>query len=117
MELWGWLIGYVVLFALLHLGLYYVYVRRENGHTGSHEPDRSQSPSFGDPNRAQPRAAPRADRYPHRPEEYGDRDDPDEPSLERSLDGETIRCPHCGATNEADPTFTYCWHCISMLRQ
>ncbi|OVE85268.1 DUF7577 domain-containing protein [Natronolimnobius baerhuensis] len=115
MELWGWLIGYVLLFACLHLGLYYVYVRRESDHGDA--TDQSQTPSLTDPNRMQSQTAPRADRYPPRPEEYGDRDEPDESAPDRSLEGETIRCPHCGATNAADPTYTYCWRCISMLRQ
>ena len=112
MELWGWLIGYVVLFALLHLLLYYVYVRR------SDDSDRPQTPSLADPNRASsqsPRGPdPEPDHYPRAPDDVGDYDEPDERT---DLEGETIRCPHCGATNAADQTFTYCWRCISTLRQ
>lgn len=26
------------------------------------------------------------------------------------------RCPHCGAPNESDGTFTYCQHCAGSLR-
>ncbi|SDR40543.1 DUF7577 domain-containing protein [Natronobacterium texcoconense] len=105
MELWGWLIGYLALFALLHLILYYVYVRRGDG-------DGASSPSFADPNRASSPSSSGSDRYPH----AHDREDPGPPE-ERELDGETIRCPHCGAENAADQTFTYCWHCISTLRR
>ena len=103
MELWGWLVGYVILFALFHLVLYYVYVRRNDD-------DGSPSPSLVDGNRHGPRYASSPDRYP------GPADDVD---AERDVDpdGETVRCPHCGVRNEADRTFTYCWNCISTLRQ
>ncbi|THE65093.1 hypothetical protein D8Y22_07660 [Salinadaptatus halalkaliphilus] len=107
MELWGWLIGYVVLFALLHLVLYYVYVRGE-------ESDSAGTPSFADPNRAQSHSSPEPDRYPRTGDEVGDRGPTDD---DREFDGETIRCPHCGARNAADQTYTYCWHCISTLRR
>ncbi|TYL38498.1 hypothetical protein CV102_11900 [Natronococcus pandeyae] len=107
MELWGWLIGYVMLFALLHLLLYYVYVRREDG-------EGVQSPSFTDPGRTQSPSSPGPDHYPHAPDGVGD---PEELEEGIEFDGETIRCPHCGARNEADQTFTYCWNCISTLRQ
>ncbi|MFU8868766.1 hypothetical protein [Natronococcus sp.] len=107
MELWGWLVGYVVLFALLHLLLYYVYVRREDG-------DGVQSPSVADPGRGQSRSSPGSDRYSSSPDGVGDTD---EGEAETDVDGETIRCPHCGSRNDADRTFTYCWNCISGLRQ
>ncbi|AFZ73192.1 DUF7577 domain-containing protein [Natronobacterium gregoryi] len=105
MELWGWLVGYLLLFVLLHLILYYVYLHRDNG-------DRTGSPSFADPNRAGSPSSPGPDRY-SSPHDREDREEPDE----REFDGETIRCPHCGARNAADQTFTYCWHCISTLRR
>lgn len=28
----------------------------------------------------------------------------------------TVTCPHCGATNEADPVYTYCRNCGGELR-
>ncbi|WP_049920248.1 DUF7577 domain-containing protein [Halobiforma nitratireducens] len=110
MELWGWLIGYLLLFALLHLILYYVYVRRDDGNSNG---DGTGSPSFADPNRASSPSSPGPDGYPNS-REYDDRDPPDD---ERDLEGETIRCPHCGARNAADQTYTYCWHCVSTLRR
>ncbi|GAB7121002.1 hypothetical protein JCM9743_34720 [Natrinema sp. JCM 9743] len=109
MELWGWLIGYVVLFALLHLLLYYLYVRRDDG-------DGERTPSLADPNRASMRSSAGPDRFPRASDDIGDADQVDE-DREPDFDGETIRCPHCGARNEADQTFTYCWNCISGLRQ
>ncbi|AGB37999.1 DUF7577 domain-containing protein [Natronococcus occultus] len=105
MELWGWLAGYVVLFALLHLLLYYVYVRRED--------DGVQSPSVADPGRNQSRSSPGSEQYSSAPDGVGD----DDPEASSETDGETIRCPHCGARNDADQTFTYCWNCVSSLRQ
>lgn len=26
------------------------------------------------------------------------------------------RCPTCGAGNESDPSYTFCWNCVSPLR-
>ncbi|WP_226004390.1 DUF7577 domain-containing protein [Natrinema salinisoli] len=109
MELWGWLVGYIALFALLHLLLYYLYARRDDG-------DGDRTPSFADPNRASMRSSPGPDRYPRGGDDIRDADQAD---VDRELEftGETVRCPHCGARNEADQTFTYCWNCISGLRQ
>ncbi len=93
MELWGWLAGYVVLLALFHLLLYYVYVRR--GDDGA----RSRSvPGNGTPRR------PAAREVAH-------------PVPEERVDpAEGVRCPHCHAGNEPDQAFTYCWNCVSPLR-
>ncbi|WP_137289092.1 DUF7577 domain-containing protein [Natronorubrum halophilum] len=109
MELWGWLVGYVVLFALLHLLLYYVYVRDSDSDSGS-------PPSFADPNHASSHSSPGPDRYPRSADDF---DDPEEREDDRELefDGETIQCPHCGVRNDADQTFTYCWNCVLSLRQ
>lgn len=106
MELWGWLIGYVVLFALLHLVLYYLYVRRDD--------DGDPAPSLADPDRASVQSSPGPDRYPRASDDVDDADGVDR---DREHEGETVRCPHCGAPNEADQTFTYCWNCVSALRQ
>jgi hypothetical protein len=103
MELWGWLVGYVLLFALLHLLLYYVYARRDEG-------ERVQSPPVTDPGRAQSGASFGPDQYATDGDGSTERDG-------GAIDGESIRCPHCGTHNEADQTFTYCWSCISALRQ
>ncbi|QSX00052.1 DUF7577 domain-containing protein [Haloterrigena alkaliphila] len=109
MELWGWLVGYVALFALLHLLLYYMYVRRGDS-------DGAGSASFADPDRVSPPTSPGPDRYPAAVDDVDDSDDPEE-DHELEFEGETIRCPHCGVRNEADQTFTYCWNCVSSLRQ
>ncbi|WP_254766533.1 DUF7577 domain-containing protein [Salinilacihabitans rarus] len=109
MELWQWLVGYVVLFALLHLLLYYFYARRGND-------DGSPAPSLTNGNHASFRPPGGSESYP------GPVDDPDGSQIDHDhdaleFDGETVTCPRCGATNEADPTFTYCWNCISTLRR
>lgn len=106
MELWGWLIGYVVLFALLHLLLYYIYVRREDS-------EGLQSPSITDPSRTRPYSPPGPD-YSRASDGTAD---PEEREEEPEFDGEIIRCPHCGVRNNADQTYTYCWNCTSILRQ
>lgn len=107
MALWGWLIGYVALFALLHLLLYYLYARRDGD-------ENERTASLADPNHASLHSSPGSDPYPRATDDVrdADRDDHD-----RDVDGETIHCPHCGAPNEADQTFTYCWHCVSGLRR
>lgn len=113
MERWGWLIGYVIVFALLHLLLYYVYVRRADG-------DEARSPSLADPNRGPSHASRHADRYTGNTDGSGDASDAGDPSArntDRELDGETMRCPHCGAQNVADQTYTYCWNCVTTLRR
>ncbi|WP_254525327.1 DUF7577 domain-containing protein [Natrinema caseinilyticum] len=109
MALWGWLIGYLVLFALLHLLLYYLYARRDDG-------DSERAPTFADPNRASIRSSPGPDRYPRTADDVGDADRRID-DRDRDVAGETVRCPHCGAPNVSDQTYTYCWNCISGLRQ
>ncbi|MFC4988222.1 MULTISPECIES: DUF7577 domain-containing protein [Saliphagus] len=97
MELWGWIAGYAVLFALLQAVLYYRYVYRGDGPS-------TALPEAGAADRGSPPvegSAPGDDREPE-PE-------PD--------DGETMHCPHCGGPNEIDPSFTYCRHCVSSLRR
>lgn len=110
MALWGWFIGYVVLFALLHLLLYYLYARGDDDDSGE------RTPSFADPNRARVQSSPGPDRYPRAADDIGDAD-PEHDSYDLEFDGETIRCPHCGAPNEADPAFSYCWNCVSGIRK
>ncbi len=39
---------------------------------------------------------------------------PEPPSRPAETDGRP--CQHCGAVNEADPTFTRCWNCTHELR-
>ncbi|OAQ51538.1 hypothetical protein HTG_15900 [Natrinema mahii] len=108
MELWGWLIGYIALFALLHLLLYYLYARRDDD-------DGERAPSLADPNRASVRSSPGPDRYPRATDDVDAEPVPDDRAA--AVDGETTRCPHCGAPNEGEQAFTYCWNCVSALRR
>ena len=103
MAPWEWLIGYVVLFALLHVLLYYAYVRR-NGSTGT-----TASASYHEGDGAPLHSAPRVDGYSQQGVE--------EPPPPPDIDGDPLTCRHCGAANERDPTFTYCRICVSPLEQ
>ena len=104
MELWGWLVAYLVLFALLHLVLYVFYANRESDERGRESDDRTPAPSLTDGSRT-------GTPYSSSPDGYPTPDD-----VDHDVDGESIQCPHCGAPNDADQTFTYCWNCISTLR-
>jgi len=108
MAIWGWLIGYVALFALLHLLLYYLYVRRDDG-------ENDRAPSFADPNHASVRSPSSPEHYRQATDEAGEVDA--DHDRDREVDGETVTCPHCGALNESEQAFTYCWRCASGLRR
>ncbi|UTF54374.1 DUF7577 domain-containing protein [Natronosalvus rutilus] len=103
MSLWVWLVGYVLLFALLHLVLYYAYVRRDG--------ETSLPASVTDGEHAGLQSAPRLDRA------RAHHDGADSLNADLEVDGETTACPHCGAPNEREPTFTYCRVCVSPLRR
>lgn len=112
MAIWGWLIGYVVLFALLHVIVYYVYVRYGRNGDG-----RSPSTALVDGDAAGPRYSMR-DRYAERVEDAGTDAADSRRGTGLDVDSEeTIQCPHCGAVNAADQPFTYCRQCISALRR
>lgn len=109
MEPWGWLVGYVVLFAILHLVLYYVYVYRG-------EDGRTPTTSFAESNRTSARNSPGTDIYSGR-DSNSSLEETDDTEYEPEIEGEPMHCPYCGTANESDPTFTYCWSCISPLRR
>ncbi|MGM0592570.1 MAG: DUF7577 domain-containing protein [Halobacteriota archaeon] len=103
MDAWGWFVAYLLLFALFHIVLYAVYVRRSNA-------DESNSKLAGEPGPGRPtsggrRAARR--REIHDPSEFED---------VLQFDGATVDCAYCGAQNEADPAFGTCWNCTSPLQ-
>ncbi|WP_247730239.1 DUF7577 domain-containing protein [Halovivax limisalsi] len=102
MELWGWLAGYVLLFALLHLALFYYYSRQESD-------DRRPARALDDGPLSNVRYGAPVDRS----HTGAERADPSEFDLE--IEGEAVECPRCGAPNESDSTYTYCWNCISTL--
>ncbi|MFC3959002.1 DUF7577 domain-containing protein [Halovivax cerinus] len=105
MELWGWLVGYVLLFALLHALLYVYYVRR-NGD------DQPASPSVADRTLTGVSYGSPIDDH-HLAQSDERYDDPDEYAVE--VDGDVHLCRTCGAPNDGDTTYTYCWNCLSTL--
>ena len=109
MGLWRWLVGYVLLFALIHLLLYYFYVRGGN--------DQSTTSPFTERNRTSPYSFSAREGYSNQHEEYDDRSESEPAERHHEPAGDTIRCPHCGARNASDQTYTYCWNCVSTLRR
>jgi hypothetical protein len=125
MDVWGWVLVYVVGLTVLQL-LVYRYLLRDGGsltqHLGTpsgdndHEAPWSQG-STG-PNRsvggpadsdAEPDDAPPAmDAWPE-----DDAYVPPGPTRPDTTNGR--RCPHCGAENETDEAFTHCWNCTRAL--
>ena len=97
MELWAWVAGYLVLFALLHLVLYYVYVRRGEGAPSSPFDADGNPSTSGHP--TSPEGASPPAREADRPQ----------------VDDEAITCAECGTINEHDPVYTYCHECIGVL--
>ncbi len=108
MELWGWVLLYVLAFTLLQL-LVYRYLRRSSD-SGVPGPAVSGDPEYraGDP----------------RPPRELDRHDksPTDGTDERTGAGESnptdegqVRCPHCRTINDRDSMFTYCEQCVRPL--
>ena len=84
MEVWAWLLAYVVGFGLLQLVLYR-YFSRERGTLDGATPGGSDGVRRAVPERVD-----------------GDHDG--------------VRpCHHCGASNAADPVYTYCRECATPL--
>jgi hypothetical protein len=97
-----WALIYVVSFALLHLAIYYYYLRGEQG-------EDSASPSFSGENGDYPSRNP----VPRdRREIAQDRRDTGRPPTD---DEDGCRCPHCGTINEANSVYTYCQKCVQRL--
>jgi len=87
MEVWTWIVAYIVGFSLLQL-LVYRYVR-----------DREASGTA--PSGAETYSAPL--------------DQTERAPAVRSDGGEGTHCPQCGAFNEGD-SYQYCCECVSPLR-
>jgi len=90
-PVWGWIAAYVLGFLLFQLLIYWY---------------------LGDRNVSLERTTP----------DTGERESSSRPPIEsRNTDhltvGETVRCPHCGAENEFDPSYTYCRQCTRELRE
>jgi hypothetical protein len=102
-EVWSWIIGYAVLFAVVQLAIYAYYVRRGEGGD-------PRANAIGDPEEY----AHAGDRVKRKPVVDDDLDDT-EPA-QRPTDGRNVRaCPHCGTPNESISTVKYCWNCTRSL--
>lgn len=107
MEVWSWILGYAVLFAVVQLAIYAYYVRQGEGTpSASGAGDADDYQHIGDRIEREPLA------------EDGVNDDaldgPDAPPR-RDGDAEMRACPHCGTPNETTGTIRYCRHCTRSL--
>lgn len=111
MNLWGWIIAYVVGFSLLQVLIYrYLRGRGDTGAGGS-----SSERSFE--RTAPPRERRGADGGSVVAEQSLAADPlytAGEPSA-RAPSASGRQCPRCGTLNELDPTFTYCRECVRPL--
>lgn len=102
MEVWSWIIGYAVLFAVVQLAIYVYYVRQGEG-----TPSAS---GVGDADDYQ-RIGDRIEREPLTDDALDDHDAP----ARQNDDSETRACPHCGTPNQTVNTIRYCRHCTRSL--
>ena len=112
MNLWGWVLVYVVGFSLLQVLIYrYLSDREERGTnaqsgecaTARTTPRGEQWAGEGHPTGGEP--SPETDPYASKETE-----ETDARSTPRSR-----HCPRCGTLNGADGTYTYCKNCIRPL--
>ena len=87
-PVWALILAYLLGFVLLEAALY-LYLRRDEARATS-VPSRPTDREAG--------LASVADRH-----------------QESSAGGATVACPHCGARNERDPSYTYCRECVREL--
>jgi hypothetical protein len=102
-EVWSWIIGYAVLFAVVQLAIYAYYVRR--GESGD-----PRANAIGDPEEY----AHAGDRAKRKPVVDDDLDDT-EPARHPGTDADVRPCPHCGTPNETVSTVKYCRNCTRSL--
>lgn len=112
MNLWGWVIAYVVGFSLLQVLIYRYLKGRGDGGAGTASGDRAIE-----------RTAPPRERWNNEGRsaisDLPQGADPLYASSEVSSDAAATprgrHCPRCGTLNEPDPTFTYCRECVRPL--
>lgn len=111
MNLWGWIIAYVVGFSLLQVLIYrYLRGRGDTGTSGSSERSFERT--------APPRERRSADGGSVVAEQSPPADPlytVGEPSSRAPPASSGRHCPRCGTLNELDPTFTYCRECVRPL--
>ena len=112
MNLWGWVLAYVVGFSLLQVLIYRYLSGRKEGQANARSGERAtarttpggeQWASEGHPTGGEP--TPETD--PCASREAGEQDDRSTPR--------SRHCPRCGTLNGADGAFTYCKNCIRPL--
>jgi len=107
MDVWQWVLLYAACLGVVQLLLYY-YLRRGRDRqsvTISGAGDRGGTNGTV-PNSSGVREA------------SGSREDAEssgDVDPRSDADPNALVCPHCGARNEREPTFTYCRNCVSQL--
>lgn len=106
-EVWNWIIGYAVLFALVQFLIYAYYARRGNGTASGTGADTDEYHGVSDPRDPDHLATDdldTTDAFADDPETAAD-----------TTEENRRRCPHCGTPNDATPTIKYCQHCTRAL--
>lgn len=105
MEVWSWIIGYAVLFAVVQLAIYAYYVRQgEGAPSASGVGDADDYQRIGDHIDQDRIADDTTDDDPLHQDPRANRDD-----------DEMRACPHCGTPNQTVGTIRYCRHCTRSL--
>lgn len=100
-EVWSWILGYAILFAVVQLAIYLYYVQRGEG---------TPSATGGRETEDYRRVGDQFDR------ESPIEDPIDDVERPGSLDDDEHRpCPHCGTPNQTASTIRYCRNCTRSL--
>jgi ribosomal protein S14 len=112
MNLWGWVLAYVVGFSLLQVLIYRYLSGRKEGQANARSGERALE-----------RTTPRGEQWAGEGHPTGGEPAPEtNPSVSRETDERAARsaprnrhCPRCGTLNGADGAFTYCKNCVRPL--
>ena len=105
MDVWQWVVLYATFLAVVQLLLYY-YFRRNR--------DRRSVPASGFRDAGQLNGAVPNGRGSSESSEATEEFDAPGDAPGPVAEG-VIVCPHCGARNEREPTYTYCRNCAAQL--
>lgn len=106
-DVWSWVIGYAILFAVVQLVIYAYYVRRGES--------RASATGIADPDDYQ-HVGERIERDPLVENDVDDPNDLDAVDDDiRGRDDEVSACPHCGTPNMVASTIRYCRNCTRSL--
>jgi ribosomal protein S14 len=101
-DIWGWILGYAILFAVVQLAIYAYYVRRGDARPGAS--------AIGEPDDYS-RVGDRVKGDPLVEKDIGDATPPDQAPNQ----DDARACPHCGTVNDTTSTIKYCRHCTRSL--